>query len=525
MKTMRNSLRIFLFLHILTILLFAQMGVPTLNTPQDGTQYYFIEPAYFDWSLIDSAQFYEITVSAQQDFSSSVYNEIVATTSSETNNLFHNWQFYWKVRAGKDSSGFQVFGDWSSVFSFTSEYIPPSNQSPQDEDIDVDYNLVQFTWDMNLDPVVETGNNTYRFQLATDTEFTNIVSEQEISTDKTTQVAALQPATTYYWRVKHTNDYGQSDWSQVTSFQTKNAELSQVVLLEPEDNITGLNPLDVRFTWQEVSGADGYTFELAEDSSFANLLESTSLNGITYTTNITVYEKKLYWRVRAQGGSGEGPWSDVWRLTCAKIAPQSSPTLIAPLNNAVELPTDSIRFEWNPLNEADEYTLQISVNSDFSKLFYINDSLKKTSVTIKGFAEETTYYWRVLGSNTAGEGPWSGVWLFSTKKNTAIEEEIGIARSLYLAQNYPNPFNPVTTIRFQLPEQSFVTLEIYNITGQKVRTLEQSILNRGLHEVVWNARNASDVEVPSGQYFYILSVKNIATGETRRIVKKMLLTR
>jgi len=525
MKTTRNILRISLFIHILTILLFAQMGTPALNTPQDGTQYYFIEPAYFDWSLVDSAQFYEITVSAEQDFSSSVYNEVVTNTSSETDNLFHNWQFYWKVRAGKDSSGSQVFGDWSSVFSFTSEYVSPSNQSPQDGDIDVDYNLIQFTWDINLAPVVENGNNNYHFQLATDNEFNNIISDQEISNNKSAQVAALQPATTYYWRVKYSNDYGQSDWSQVTSFQTKNAELTQVILVEPEDNIKDLNPIDVVFTWQEVNGADGYTFELSEDSSFTNILESASLNALTYTTTISVYEKKLFWRVRAQGGSGEGPWSDIWRLTCAKIAPQSSPTLIIPLNNTADLPTDSIRFEWSALSEADEYTLQVSVNSDFSKLFYINDSLKETSVTIKGFAEETTYYWRVLGSNTVGEGPWSGVWLFSTKKNTGIQEKIRIVRSLYLAQNYPNPFNPITTIRFQLPEQSFVSLEIYNIAGQKVRTLQQSVLNQGHHEVVWNACNESGIAVPSGQYFYILSTKNITTGKTRRITKKMLLIR
>ncbi len=514
-----------LFLYVFTILLFAQIGVPALNTPQDGAQYYSITPAYFDWSLVDSAQFYEILVSAQQDFGTSDYNEIVTATASETNSLFYNWQFYWKVRAGRDSSGIQVFGDWSNIFSFTSEYIAPSNQSPGDGSIDIDYNTVQFTWEMNLTPVVENGTNIYNFQLATDTDFNNVISDQEITSDKNTQVASLQPAATYYWRVKYTNDYGQSDWSQVTSFQTKNAELAQVILLMPQDNVTDLYPLDVQFSWQEVSGADSYIFDLSEDSAFTRIIESTSTNSLSYTTNISIYEKKLYWRVKAQGGISEGPWSDIWRLTCAKVAPQSAPTLINPLNNAVELSTDSIRFEWNHLSDAEKYRLQISVNSNFNKLFYTNDSLKKTSVTIKGFSEETTYYWRVLGSNTVGEGPWSGVWVFSTKKNTGIRDEIRIARSLYLAQNYPNPFNPSTTIRFHLPVQSFVTLAVYNPAGQRVNLLQHSDMNAGVHEFVWNTLDDSGAPVSSGQYFCILKVKEPTSGKTHTLVKKMLLIR
>ena len=525
MKATRNILRTFLFLHVFAILLFAQMDIPTLNSPQDGTQYYFIEPAYFEWSLIDSAQFYEILISAQQNFSSSVYNEIVTGTSAEANSLFHNWQFYWKVRAGKDSAGIQTFGDWSNVFSFTSEYLSPANQSPQDGSIDVDYNLVQFTWEMNLDSVVENGNNIYHFQLATDNEFNNVISDQEITTKKTTQVALLQPTTTYYWRIKYTNEYGQSEWSQVTSFQTKNTELDQVILVEPADNITDLYPLDAQFVWQEVSSADSYTFELSEDSLFTRILESSIINDVSYTTNIPKYEVKLYWRVQAQAGGSVSPWSEVWRLTCVKIEPQAPPTLLSPQNNENELSVDSIRFEWNQVTGAEEYTIQISSSPDFSSLFYENDSLKTTTALVNNFSEETTYYWRVLASNSVGTGPWSGVWVFTTKKNTGIWDEEPVIRSLYLAQNFPNPFNPRTTIQFQLPEQSFVTLIVYSIAGKKIKTLRQSILSQGNHRVIWNARNEKDIPVPSGQYFYVLNTKTLATGETHRIVKKMLLIR
>jgi len=118
MDKTRYILIVILLLNLLISLLSAQMGVPTLNNPQDRTDYYSIVPAYFDWSPADSAEFYEIIVVNAPDFESPVFNESVTNTSAETYDLFYNWQFYWKVRAGRDSSGYEVFSDWSETFSF-----------------------------------------------------------------------------------------------------------------------------------------------------------------------------------------------------------------------------------------------------------------------------------------------------------------------------------------------------------------------------------------------------------------------
>jgi hypothetical protein len=81
-----------------------------------------------------------------------------------------------------------------------------------------------------------------------------------------------------------------------------------------------------------------------------------------------------------------------------------------------------------------------------------------------------------------------------------------------LEQNYPNPFNPSTTIRFSLPKESDVSLEIYNSSGQIVDILVNKSLNAGYHSVVWNAGQLS-----SGIYFCRLK-----TGEFHGIVKMML---
>ncbi|MCH7549036.1 MAG: T9SS type A sorting domain-containing protein, partial [Candidatus Krumholzibacteriota bacterium] len=73
-----------------------------------------------------------------------------------------------------------------------------------------------------------------------------------------------------------------------------------------------------------------------------------------------------------------------------------------------------------------------------------------------------------------------------------------------LRQNYPNPFNPVTTIEYSLGERSHVTLRIYNVAGQLVRTLIDDVRVAALHTATWDGQNDAGQGVASGVYFYRL---------------------
>jgi hypothetical protein len=88
-----------------------------------------------------------------------------------------------------------------------------------------------------------------------------------------------------------------------------------------------------------------------------------------------------------------------------------------------------------------------------------------------------------------------------------------------LNQNYPNPFNPTTTINYSLKENSKVSLNIYNIKGQKVKQLVNEMLESGNHTVIWNGKDNYGKFVSSGIYFYKLK-----TGNYEK-VKKMILLR
>ncbi len=90
-----------------------------------------------------------------------------------------------------------------------------------------------------------------------------------------------------------------------------------------------------------------------------------------------------------------------------------------------------------------------------------------------------------------------------------------------LSESYPNPFNPTTTIRYQLPADSKVTLKIYNTLGQVVATLVDGIQEAGYKSVVWDAsKNSSDV------YFYRLDAVSVTDGgKGFTQVRKMLLVK
>ena len=89
--------------------------------------------------------------------------------------------------------------------------------------------------------------------------------------------------------------------------------------------------------------------------------------------------------------------------------------------------------------------------------------------------------------------------------------------TLALGQNYPNPFNPQTSISFAIPEKSDVNLSVYDILGNKVRTLANGEFEPGDHKVIFDGNNDSGKPVSAGIYFYRLD-----TGKSS-ITRKMVL--
>jgi hypothetical protein len=87
-----------------------------------------------------------------------------------------------------------------------------------------------------------------------------------------------------------------------------------------------------------------------------------------------------------------------------------------------------------------------------------------------------------------------------------------------LSQNYPNPFNPVTQVSYQVPESGRVHLVVYNILGQRVRTLVNEPVQAGFYRMLWDGRDDQGRSVSSGLYLY-----RMEAGKFSKVYKMMLL--
>ncbi|MBI2429919.1 MAG: T9SS type A sorting domain-containing protein, partial [Ignavibacteriales bacterium] len=88
-----------------------------------------------------------------------------------------------------------------------------------------------------------------------------------------------------------------------------------------------------------------------------------------------------------------------------------------------------------------------------------------------------------------------------------------------LGQNFPNPFNPATTIRYNLPHSGQVTLEVFNIVGQKVATIVDQVQSAGEWSVRWNGEDASGKLVSTGLYLYRLTAGSYVSTKKMMLIK------
>jgi len=103
--------------------------------------------------------------------------------------------------------------------------------------------------------------------------------------------------------------------------------------------------------------------------------------------------------------------------------------------------------------------------------------------------------------------------------NVSVEEMVEIVSRIPIKfiSNYPNPFNPKTTIMFDLGESGKTQIEIFNVKGQKVKTLLNEEMEAGQHTAIWNGDDSNNKSVSSGMYFYKISLNG------KQKIKKMIM--
>jgi len=98
------------------------------------------------------------------------------------------------------------------------------------------------------------------------------------------------------------------------------------------------------------------------------------------------------------------------------------------------------------------------------------------------------------------------------------DSDVQSPSSFKLYSNYPNPFNPNTEIRYSIPEDTFVSITIYDVQGKSVKSLVNQNQDAGSRQTNWNAKDEQGISVPAGMYFY-----TIRAGDFTQTKKMVLL--
>lgn len=190
------------------------------------------------------------------------------------------------------------------------------------------------------------------------------------------------------------------------------------------------------------------------------------------------------------------------------------PELISPADQSTDVSITPL-LSWHKADVGFWYRVQVATDVDFTALEFDQSSITDTTLQLPQLSGETTYFWRVNISTGDGTSDWSEVWRFTTEIVSTVEDNMGeIPSQFTLHQNYPNPFNPATTITFDLPKDSFVTLKIYNARGEEVATLASEQLTAGQHRYDWHANGFA-----SGVYFYRLQSSDFVSTRKMMLVQ------
>ncbi len=178
----------------------------------------------------------------------------------------------------------------------------------------------------------------------------------------------------------------------------------------------------------------------------------------------------------------------------------------------------------------------VYIKGNYAYVSHYADGLRILDITNPWSIREAGYYDTQIGGRI-NDGAWGAYPFFESGKilisdittglyivrfnqfTVDVPEAPAAPTDFSLQQNYPNPFNPQTTIPFQLPESMDVKLEIYNASGQLVRTLIQGARDAGAHRVTWDGRGDVGGAVGSGVYVYRL------LGEGFTLSRKMIYIR
>lgn len=421
----------------------------TLSSPSNNSK---AQPltVNFSWNSVTGATSYDFQLSLVPDFSTTVTNINVSTTSTSVTGLSHFTNYYWRVRARNGAN----YGNYSSTFTFQTKLAAPVVTNPLNNATGVPIDGT-ITWNAT------TGATFYSLQVADNPSFTSPIINQTNISATSLAYTNLNYYTNYYLRVKAHNPDGESDYTSTITFRT----IVGIPTNQSPANNAFSQPLNGTLQWTSVTGATQYDAQIATDAGFTNIVQTLSnlpSNSGNYIglNNATLY----YWRARAKNSEGTGAFSNPTTFTTL-IGPA---TLVSPANNATNVNPLSGSFTWNAPATATHYRIQVALDNGFTNIVIDQNNLSTTSYNYTNLLSKTQYYWRVYSFNVNNQGTWSNTFTFTTGlgKVVLVSPANG-AQGIELNGVVFNwqSLNGATSYRFILSTNADLSSPIVNVGG------------------------------------------------------------
>ena len=301
------------------------------------------------------------------------------------------------------------------------------------------------------------------------------------------------------------------------------------------DTSAGLTLVDINFNWlpvtDNISGVRDYSIIVNSkdnpDSIILNIPEippqDTTLTYFNFEIKDEYFEFPLNFNIFPRDYAG-----NINRDAPPVEFKFFSPPEIISINR--DPLTNKLAFKWTKVQGADKYLVVFAVE----KSFFIDENLRNNpgnreeivaqpsdpdtiTKTLNNYFNPTSnWYFRITAINSdVFESGWSNFYLLDPASSSgednpisSIENDLDIPSTYRLFQNYPNPFNPETTIEYDVPALGEISISIFNLKGEKVRTLISGEHQPGNYFVKWQGLNDNNELVASGMYLYIITAPN-----------------
>jgi hypothetical protein len=285
--------------------------------------------------------------------------------------------------------------------------------------------------------------------------------------------------------------------------------------ISPADSAIVLETAPVKLTWGTRGIVQTYHLQVSGNASFSNpVVDNSSLTSTNYTISSLNKNAAYYWRVNNTNAAGTSAWSNTEIFSTAPAYIK----MLSPNGGENLYPDSTYIIRWQS-NLKDTVNINLINGNNIASV--IGDSIAGGTNAFQwqvpsNLKPGSSYKIMVTSiSNDSLYGLSSSA--FNISIVNAVKVSNNIVKNFQLAQNYPNPFNPSTVIQYSIPQESQVRIDVYNVIGQKITTLMNSVQKSGNYEVTWDAS-----ALASGVYFYSLKA-SANTGKNYFAVKKMML--